>query len=261
MLVVSWLQWHQVSETAKARIIGRKYRDTQVALAVFRYSLSDAESAHFRYILTQTPGDLALYGTLMDQVTHQLAQIRTLTADIPLQQKYLDQIEPLLLAKKQFAQQSIALDKSGNHAGAMQIISSDASRQNMLQIEDAIQNMESVATQLVIQRQFASNHMLKVTAATSAAGLLVNLACIATILLLIRRLQQAQSLVTLEAIKEMINYEDGKLTIEEYLQRRSEALATHGKTQIEAERLLSQIERSKSRSATTRVPTAQTPPV
>jgi hypothetical protein len=51
----------------------------------------------------------------------------------------------------------------------------------------------------------------------------------------------------------MISYEDGTLTIEDYLRRRAEALATHGKAQIEAERLLSQIERRKARNATKRV--------
>ena len=83
---------------------------------------------------------------------------------------------------------------------------------------------------------------------------------VAMILLLIRRLQQVQSAVTLEAIKEMINYDDGKLTIEEYLHRRSEALATHGKAQIEAEKLLSQVERRKARRATDRVEATEAPP-
>jgi len=152
------------------------------------------------------------------------------------------------------------LEQSGNHAGALQIISSDAGRQNMLEIESAVDNMQKVASELVLERQNASSHTLKVTCAVSVAGLAVNLACIAGILLLIRRLQQSQASVTLDALREMIHYEDGSMSIEEYLRRRSEALATHGKAQIEAEKLLSQIERRKARAATQRVRPIESPP-
>jgi CHASE3 domain sensor protein len=222
-------------------------------LGVFRYSLSDAESCQFRYILTQTPSDLQLYSKLMDQVTDSFTEIRKLTADIPLQQQYLDHMEPLLKAKEQAADKSFDMEKSGNHAGAMQIIASDAGRQNMLDIEKTVENMQSVEVQVLAARQFASSHNLKVSCAVSVASVALCLGCIVGILLLLRRLERLQSAVTLEALTEMISYEDGTLTIEEYLRRRAEALATHGKAQIEAERLLSQLERRKARSATKRV--------
>ncbi len=242
------------------RVVGRQIRSAQVALGVFRYSLSDAESCQFRYILSHNPDDLALYAKLLDQTTDQYAQLRTLTAGNDYQQKYLDQIEPLLKAKEAAAAQSFDLEKKGDHAGAMQIISSGASRQNMLDIEKIAENMQDVQAQLLALRQIRSAHTLKVTGAASVAGLGVNLGCIATVLLFIRRLQSMQSVVTLDALREMINYEDGKLTIEEYLSRRAAALSTHGQAQIEAEKLLSQIERRKSRSATQRVPTSLLPP-
>ena len=242
------------------RILGRQIRTSQVALGVFRYSLSDAESCQFRYILTHNSGDLDLYRKLIAQANDQFAQLRQLTAGNDYQQKYLDQVEGLLKAKEDTTEQSFTLEQSGNHAGALQIISSDAGRQNMLEIESAVDNMQKVASELVLERQNASSHTLKVTCAVSVAGLAVNLACIAGILLLIRRLQQSQASVTLDALREMIHYEDGSMSIEEYLRRRSEALATHGKAQIEAEKLLSQIERRKARAATQRVRPIESPP-
>ncbi len=259
-VVVGWFQWQAVNEMIKGRVIGRALRNIQVDLGIFRYSLSDAESSQFRYILTHDPDDLTLYNKLMGEVTSRLAELRTQTAAIPLQQKALDKIEPLLKAKEQATDQSFALEEKGDHPGAMQIISSDASRQNMRDIEDTIESMQYVQGQLVLQRQFIYSHTLKVTVLASAAGLAVNLVCIATVLLLIRRLQSLQTSVIRDALRELVNFEEGKLTIEEYLSRRSAALSTHGHAQIEAEKLLSQLERRKTVRATQRVPTDSTPP-
>jgi CHASE3 domain sensor protein len=259
-VIVGWFQWHAVSEMVNGRVIGRQLRNTQVDLGVFRYALSDAESCQFRYILSHDSDELTLYSKLLDQATDRFAKLRAETAEIPLQQQALDKIEPLLKAKEAAADQSFALEQKGDHAGAMQIISSDTSRQNMHSIEDTVDSMTFIQAQLVLQRQFASSHMLKVTALASVAGLVVNLVCIATVLLLIRRLQQTQSTVIRDALRELVNYEDGNLTIEEYLSRRAAALSAHGQAQIEAEKLLSQLERRKPHRATQRVPTNPAPP-
>ncbi len=259
-VVVGCFQWNAVSEMVNGRTVGRQLRNIQVDLGIFRYALSDAESSQFRYILTHNPDDLALYGKQLNEANTRFAELRKWTAAIPLQQKYLDQLEPLLQAKEQAANQSFALEQKGDHAGAMQIISSDTSRQNMRAIEDTVDQMETVQAQLILQRQFVYSHTLKVTAAASVAGLGVNLVCIAAVLLIIRRLQVVQSSVMRDALRELVNYENGQLSIEEYLSRRSAALSAHGQAQIEAEKLLSQIERRQSHRATQRVPTIPAPP-
>jgi CHASE3 domain sensor protein len=254
-ILIGFLQWRSVDDLKHVRLKGLQIRTSQLTLGVFRYSLSDAESCQFRYILTHTPSDLDLYRKLIAQADDQFAQLRQLTADNPTQQKFLDQVEPLLKAKEATTEQSLIMEQTGNHAGALQIISSDASRQNMLDIERNLEDMQAVAGQLLFYQQNAFSRNIKITSAVSIAGLLVNLGCIAAILLLIRRLQAVQTDVTLDALKEMLKYEDGTLTIEEYLRRRAEALAAHGQAQIEAEKLLSQLERRKVRNATQRVRT------
>lgn len=259
-ILIGWLQWRVVRDMKDGRTVARQIRAAQVALGVFRYSLSDAESCQFRFILTHNPDDIALYRKLVAQAKLQFDLLRKLSAANETQQGYLDQIEPLLKTKLTMADQSFTLEQNGDHSGAMQIISSDAGRQNMLAIERALEDMQAVEAQLVVDRQNIFSHNLNVATKVSAAGLLVNLGCIAAILLLIRRLQDVQSQVTLDAMREMIHLQDGTLTIEEYLRHRAEALTTHGKAQIEAEKLISQLERRRARHATERVPTKiQTP--
>lgn len=254
-VIVGWFQWHAANEMIVGRVIGRQLRNVQVDLGIFRYALSDSESAQFRYILTHDPDDLTLCRKLMGQTNDKFAALRSQTAGNDIQQKFLDQIEPLLRTKETNAEKSFSDEQNGNHAAALQLISSDDCRQRMLRIEGLIENMQDVQGQLVAQRQFAYAHTLKVTVLASAAGLAVNLVCIAAVLLMIRRLQSLQSLVFRDALRELVNFEEGKLTIEEYLSRRANALSTHGQAQIEAEKLISQLERRKSHRATQRVPT------
>jgi CHASE3 domain sensor protein len=253
-VIVGWFQWHSVSEMVNGRVVGRQLRNVQVDLGIFRYSLSDAESCQFRYILNHDVDDMTLYRKLIGQSNDTFASLRA-TASNDIQQKFLDQIEPLLRSKEENADKSFADEDGGNHAAALQLISSDEFRQRMLSIESLVEQMQYVQGQLVLQRQFVYSHTLKATALASVAGLAVNLVCIASVLLLIRRMQSLQSTVIRDALRELVNFEEGKLTIEEYLSRRAAALSAHGQAQIEAEKLISQLERRKNHRATTRVPT------
>jgi CHASE3 domain sensor protein len=262
-MMIGWLQWHVVKDMKKSRDVGRAIRNVQLSLGIFRYSLSDAESSQFRYILTHNEVNVGLYQALLKGAKRQFALLRVLTADNDQQQKYLDQIEPLLTTKAELADQSVAMEESGNHAGALEIITSEAGRQRMLAIESTIENMQSVEADILRARQNIYSHNLKIASILSVASMVVTVGCIGGILLLLRRLALVQTEVTLGALTERLKYEDGRLTIEEYLRKRHQALATHGKAQIEAEKLLGKLEQRRPRSATGRVkvPVAGSSPV
>jgi CHASE3 domain sensor protein len=250
LFLIGWLQWESFSDMIKTRQIVRQNRTVQLALGIFRYSLSDAESCQFRYILTHNPANLDLYNKLLAAATDQLKEIRALTSDIPLQQKYLDRIEPLFNDKIQFTNQSLEMEQNGNHAGALKITSAEESRANMLAIENALEDMQTIQTQVLLQGQNKYQHDFKLNALLSLVGTALSLAFIIAIILLLRWLAHLQSYVTLNALTTMIQYEGGSITIEEYLKRRHQALAAHGQAQIEAERILGLIERHKPRLST-----------
>jgi CHASE3 domain sensor protein len=245
LVAIGWLQWQAVSDMLQTRVINRESRNVQLALGTFRYSLSDAESCQFRYILTHNPANLDLYNKLIAEATDQLNQIRQSTAKIPLQQKYLDQIGPLFNEKVHVTDQSLAMEQNGDHAGALKIVSSEASRANMLAIEKNLEDMQTIQIQELLVGQNHYQHDFKLNALLSLLGVGLSLCFIVGIILLLRRLAQLQSLVTLTALTEMIEYEGGEITIEEYLNRRYQALALHGQTQIEAERILGLLEKRK----------------
>jgi CHASE3 domain sensor protein len=250
IVVIGFLQWMALRDMLKTRLIVRHTRDAQVALGVFRYSLSDAESCQFRYILSHYPADIDLYRKLMADVDQQLAILDSLSPENSPQRYYLEKIQPLVAEKKRLTEQSFQMEQSGDHAGAMAIISGAPVRENMLSIEKAVEDFQGIELGLLATWQNIYQHNFKIASVVSVLSVALCFGCIIMILLLLRSLSQLQSAVTLSALKELIEYEDGTITIEEFLKRRHAALLAHGPAQIEAERLLGLIERRKSPSET-----------
>ena len=244
-LLIGWLQWNSVSDMLQTRQLVRHSRDVQVALGIFRYALSDSESCQFRYVLTHNPANLDAYAILLNEATDQLKKLRELTSENSYQQRVLDQIEPLFTEKVRLAAQSLEMEKSGDHENALKIVSAESSRLNMLDIESNVEVMQNNEAQLLWQRQTTYQHNFKIASGLSVLSVALCLGFVVTILMLMRQLARMQSIVTLSALTEMIKYEGGTMTIEEYLKRRHQALTTHGQAQIEAERLLALVERGK----------------
>ena len=249
-LLIGWLQWQSVTDMLRTRDLARHSRAVQLALGIFRYSLSDAESCQFRYILTHNDANLGLYRKLLASTKEQFELLRSLTANDPDLKRYFDQIEPLLNNKLQLTEQSLAMEQSGNHAGALQIISAEEGRLNMIEIEKHVEDMQTIETESIAVRQNHYQHQFKLNALLSALSMTLCMGFIIGILLLLRRLAHLQSFVTFTALSEMIDYEGGKISIEEYLKRRREALETHGSAQVEAERILGLLEKRRGKQPT-----------
>lgn len=248
LLLIGWLQWQSVSDMLQTRQITRDSRAAQLALGTFRYSLSDAESCQFRVILANNDAaNLTLYHHYLEAATEQLNIIRSLTANNPLQQKSLASIEQPLRGKVRVMESCLAMEQSGDHAGALKLAADKEGGENMIFIEKVIEDMQAVQTQVLLQGQNHYQHDFKLNALLSLLGAGLSLCFIIGIMLLLRRLAHLQSTVTLAALTEMIEYEGGDITIEEYLKRRHEALSRHGQAQIEAERILGLLEKRKNK--------------
>jgi len=253
ILLIVWLQWQAVTDMLQTRVLARHSHTVIGTLSNFRSSLSDAESCQLRYVLTHKDLNVAPYQKFLTEATDDFQQLRSLTADNALQQKYLDDIEPLMRKKTDIMSQTLALEQSGKHADALQLVSTQEDGSIMLTIENNIDEMQSIEAQVLFQRQTFYQRNFKIATVASFLGVLLCFCFFVAILVLLRRLSQLQSSVTLRALTEMIEYEGGQLTIEEYLNRRHEALQTHGQAQIEAERLLGLLEKKKLRAAAQRV--------
>lgn len=243
--LVGWLICKSVDDMLSSRVLARHSRQVQAALADFSLALVRAESAQRGYILTHNEAYLEPYHKAIDSAFVQYKILRLLTADNALQQQQLDTLEPLLNAKARLMSQNISMEISGDHAGAVQLVVTDVGRKTMVDIMAAVDFMKTVEVNVLFQRQSMYQHNFKLNTLATGMDMVFILVFMIIILWLIRKLQRLQEAVTFCALTEMIEYEGGLLTIEEYLRRRKDALAKHGLAQIEAERLLGMLDKSK----------------
>jgi CHASE3 domain sensor protein len=237
-LIIGWLQWSTINDMINLRQLVHLNHAVQFSLENFHSTLSDAESYQLRYIITHNDVNLGTYQKLKAESSDQFNALKAYTQDNALQQKYIEQIEPLLKQKYDVMDQTIALTQKGDYEGAVAVVKSDLGRISMEGIEQNVKTMEFIESQTLYQRQDIYHNNFKLNAVLSALMLVFSFAFIFALLYLMRQLEQLQSIVTLCALTEMIEYEGGTITIEEYVRRRHQALVTHGNAQVEAERLL-----------------------
>lgn len=243
--VIGWLIYKSVNDMLYSRDWARHSRSVQFALADFNCSLVTAESDQRGYLLSHNEVFLEPYHKAIDSTFAQFKILRSLTADNALQQHQLDIIEPLLNTKGRMMAQTISLEAGGDHVGALQLVNTDIGRKSMADIVSSIDYMKLVEGALLFQRQSLYQHNFKLNNLLAVVTLLFCIGFITTILLMLRQLQRLQSVVTLCALTEMIEYEGGLLTVEEYLKRRQEALTNYGLAQVEAERILGMLDKQK----------------
>ncbi len=243
--IIGWFIYKSVDDMLRNRDLARHSRSIQFALADFNCALVTAESNQRGYLLTHNDAFLEPYHIAIDSTFAQFKTLRLLTANNALQQHQLDIVEPLLNIKGQLMAQIISLEAKGDHAGALQFVNSDIGRKATTDIVAAIEYMKLVEASLLFQHQSLYQHNFKLNNLVTAISVLFCIGFITAILLMLRQLQHLQSVVTLCALTEMIEYEGGLLTVEDYLKRRQEALTTYGLAQVEAERILGMLDKQK----------------
>ncbi|MBV9842551.1 MAG: CHASE3 domain-containing protein [Sphingomonadaceae bacterium] len=147
--------------------------DVEVAIARLRGDVLDAESAHRGYLLSGDP-------TLQDRVEAAsrraragFADLRTLTADNPVEQRALDQLAPLLARKLEITAKSI--DRYARTANGIPVAALPKSegREIMAQIEVIVDRMRAEEEKLSVKRVDHAQLMIDLLGAGQAAALVL----------------------------------------------------------------------------------------
>jgi CHASE3 domain sensor protein len=198
--------------------------------------LADAETGARGFLLSSRPEYLAPYRSAVVQIPAEAAQIHTLTADNPVQQEQLRQLDPLLATKLDILSQTVALQERGGRQAALDLFGTHRGAETMDAIRQRLALMEQEESRLLIIRQdtLASQSRFGTGLATSLVVLSMVFALV--ILMLARRLARLQHLVTMCAWSRTVEYEGEWLSFEDYLQRRFNLSTSHGISPAEAEK-------------------------
>jgi CHASE3 domain sensor protein len=249
LVLVDWLQWQSVREYRDARDWVTHTRVVMLNLESFLTCMNDAETGQRGYLLTHKESYLEPYNNALSCNRDELQTLRQLTSDDPIQQKNLDRLEPLVNAKFAELAQTVALEKSMDHTGALKIVMSDFGKNTMDQIRAILRDMDDMQSGLLQQREEAYQQTAGRNAEMSGVVIAIGFGFIIAIFFLLRRLERMHEMIKICAWSKLIEYEGEWLTIEDYLTRRFHAQITHGMSDVEAKKFLMLINEEKQKEA------------
>lgn len=249
LILVDWLQWQSVREYQNTREWATHTRIVLLNLESFLTCINNAETGQRGYLLTHKESYLEPYEDALNCNSNELQTLRQLIADNPAQQKNLDRLEPLVNTKFAELAQTVALEKSMDHNGALKIVMNDFGKNTMDQIRAILADMHTIERDLLQQREEAYQESVRRNAELSALVMVIGFGFIIAIFFLLRRLERMQEMIKICSWSKLIEYEGEWLSIEDYLMRRFHAQITHGMSDVEAKKFLTLINEEKQKEA------------
>ena len=249
LLVVDWLQWQSVNDYRTAREWVAHTRIVLFDLEAFLSCVNNAETGQRGYLLTHKESYLEPYEQAISRRVDLLHTLRQLTSDNPQQQKNIDLLEPLVNAKFAELAQTVALERAGDHAGALDIVMNDFGKNTMDQIRVLVGGMHDMERGFLQQREEAYQQTARSNSELSGLVITIGIGFALAIFFLLRRLEQMQEMIKICAWSKLIEYEGEWMSIEEYLTRRFKLQVTHGMSDVEAKKMLKLLEKERHQEA------------
>ncbi len=124
-------------------------QEVLVKLEALQSALDEAVSSTRNYVLSGNENNLGRFAAAKTNLTELLGVIRTLTTDNPVQQKWLQKLEPQLTSSYQYWGQAQDKRRSGDKASADQLMSSTNSLQLMRVNRESIVAMIKEENQVI----------------------------------------------------------------------------------------------------------------
>lgn len=250
LLLIGGLLWKSGNDFRISRERVTHTRTVLLDLESILTCMIDAEMAQRTYLLDHRVSYLESYNHSLVLGHDQIQSLRQLISN-PEQLKNLDGLESMMKAKFDELAQAIMLEQRGDHAGALQIVTSGSGKDSMDEIRASVRAMQDAEAGLFQQQEEAYLRNSQINSELFALLIVLGLDSIVIMLFifLLRRLERMQEMVTICAWSKLIEFEGEWLSIEEYLSRRLDARVTHGISHAEAEKMRKLLEYEKLKKA------------
>jgi signal transduction histidine kinase/CHASE3 domain sensor protein/DNA-binding NarL/FixJ family response regulator len=152
VLVIAGLSYRSLAARAEAAEAVNHTNDVEDHLHRFLSAMKDAETGQRGYLLTGVEAYLDPYYIALGAQAAELATLRRMTSGDAVEQRRLDIIEPLVKAKLDELEHTIALRRGGDIPGAVAIVQSDRGKATMDRLRDTIDAMLA-SEQALLQRR------------------------------------------------------------------------------------------------------------
>ena len=215
----------------------------QRAVQSLANSLLDVETGQRGFLLTRRDVYLEPYDAGRSRVGQQVSDLRTLTADNAAQQQSLDELQPLIRERLGLIDETIALERRGEHDAALEIVNTDRGKNSMDRIRGLVRVMDDEEQRLLWLRRRDASKEAGRTSFMLFALLAASAACGGLVFYLVQRLAKVEPVINMCAYSRTVEYEGEWLSFEEYLRRRFKIETTHSMSPAEFERLKAGIRR------------------
>jgi CHASE3 domain sensor protein len=207
--------------------------------------VADAETGQRGWLLTRRPDYFSLYDTAMAAINNNVQKLQILARGNPVEEANLAELRSLITRRLSPNSDIVAFAKT-NSAGTMAVFLTDAGRDTMNQIRNALFRMREQQTDLLLARQ--QNAEARFLFDQTASLVLVGITAIALIAIVavVLRLEHMRQIVTVCAWTGQVKFGDEWIRLEDYLKRRFGVSVSHGLSKEAAEKMIQEIRQSST---------------
>lgn len=199
ILLVGVASLYALRQSANAATAVEHSEMVRVQLEHALTTIVNAETGQRGYLITQDTTYLAAYASARTQMEHEIASIRALTADSPLQQSRTDSLALIADAKLVTMNETVVLTQSGNRDSALNLVTTGHGAELTRRARAMIARMEATQSQQLTERVHVyDSRKLAVTLVTIIGSLLGATLSILTMLWLrsgIKQLEEAKDTI------------------------------------------------------------------
>src|ERR1700730_11599071 len=208
-------------------LLKQSYEDREW-LNGLRDDLDELQAGETGFLLTGDQAYLQAHQFSYDDISVRLAYLYTLYTDRPAQLDQWQQLRPLVQAKLAQYRDVTSLKKSGQDDNALKVANGDGHTSIIDQIRSIIAEMQVAEDKMLTARKRTNESKLDASDAVSTGLLLLSATVVIYAGILVLRIRQLQSIITICAWTQKVNFNGKWMPMEEFLWRRFRVKVSHG---------------------------------
>jgi CHASE3 domain sensor protein len=212
---------------AAVNLLKQSYEDRE-RLNGLRDDLDELQAGETGFLLTGDQSYLRAHQFSYDDTSVRLADLNALYANRSAQLERWNRLRPLVEAKLAQYREVTALKKAGQDDKALQLANGDSSTSIIDRIRSTIGEMQLAEDATLTERKRTNEAKLNASDAVSTGLLILSASVVIYASVLILRIRQLQSIITICAWTQKVNFNGKWMPMEEFLWRRFRVKVSHG---------------------------------
>ena len=212
---------------AAMNLLKQSYEDRE-QLNGLRDDLDELQAGETGFLLTGDQSYLRAHQFSYDDISVRLGYLNWLYANRPAQLERWQRLRPLVEAKLAEYRDVTTLKKSGQDDKALQLANGDGHTSIIDQIRSIIAEMQVTEDGMLADRKRANEAKLDTSDAVSTGLLFLSATVVIYAGVLVLRIRQLQSIITICAWTQKVNFNGKWMPMEDFLWRRFRVKVSHG---------------------------------